>query len=45
MDKENVLNIEELVQDSHNFNKGTEGGGKIDGTLPQRIRSRPKHSD
>jgi hypothetical protein len=29
MDKENVLNIEELVQDSHNFNKGTEGGAKL----------------
>ena len=29
MDKEKVLNIEELVQDSHNFNKGTEGGAKL----------------
>lgn len=43
--EEKVIDIQELTQDKHNFNKGTEGGGKIDGTLSQRIRSRPKHSD
>ena len=28
MSKEKVINIEELTQDEHNFNKGTEGGGQ-----------------
>jgi hypothetical protein len=45
MTEEKVINIEELTQDEHNFNKGTEGGGRINGTLPQRAGCRPKHPD
>ena len=29
MDKEKVINIEELEQDLHNFNKGTEAGQQL----------------
>ena len=29
MSKEKVINIEELTQDDHNFNKGTEGGAEL----------------
>ena len=29
MEQEKIINIEELVQDEHNFNKGTDEGGKL----------------
>ena len=29
MEQEKMINIEELVQDEHNFNKGTDEGGKL----------------
>ena len=29
MEQEKIINIEELVQDEHNFNKGTDDGGKL----------------
>jgi hypothetical protein len=29
MTEEKVINIEELTQDEHNFNKGTEGGAEL----------------
>lgn len=45
MTEEKVISIEELMQDAHNFNKGTSGGGRIDGTLPQRAWRRPKYPD
>lgn len=44
MTDEKVINIEDLTQDEHNFNKGTEGGDRINGTLSQRTRCGPKHS-
>ena len=29
MEQEKIINIEELVQDEHNFNKGTDEGGRL----------------
>ena len=29
MEQEKIINIEELVQDEHNFNKGTDEGGSL----------------
>jgi len=41
MSEEQLIDIEKLTQDAHNFNKGTVGGGRIDGTLTVRIRCWP----
>jgi hypothetical protein len=42
--KENVIDITELHQDVHNFNKGTETGGGTDAKVIQGARSRPFYS-
>ena len=36
-----VVDIDDLIQDDHNFNKGTEGGGRIDRSFVQGAWRRP----